>query len=87
MRERIPKYITRFNAAISVFVWFPAWLKMWQTHSARDYALLSLLIILWLQGSNLLVAFLDRSKNLKFYLAVNTATVLFTCVLVWHYQH
>lgn len=87
MREHLPKYITRFNSWISVVVWAPAWWKMYQTHSAHDYALSSLAIILWLQASNLLVAVLDKSKNLKVYLIVNTATVALTFALVWYFQH
>ena len=85
-REQLPQYIIRFNSLVSLVVWAPAWAKALQTHSAKDYSLLSLGIILYLQASNLLVAILDRSKNLKFYLIVNTATVGATFLLVWWLQ-
>ena len=87
MREKLPKYLTKFNSAISLIVWLPAWLKIVRTGSANDYALTSLAIILWLQATNLLIAILDKSKNLKFYLLVNTSTVAFTFGMVWWYQH
>ena len=86
MREKLPKYLTRANCWISLVIWLPAWIRMVQLHSARDYSLLSLLLILWLQASNLLVAILDKSKNLTLYLIVNTATVTFTVLMVAYYQ-
>lgn len=85
-RARLSAVITRANCIVSLFVWAPAWVKMWQTRSAHDYALLSLLIVLWLQASNLLVAILDHSQNLKLYLIVNTLTVAFTCAMVAWFQ-
>lgn len=86
MREKIPRWLVRFNSLLSTVIWLPAWIRMVHTGSAHDYSILSLILILWLQASNLLVAILDRTKNLTTYLIVNTCTVALTVAMVAWYQ-
>lgn len=80
------RVLTSINVAVSFFVWLPSWLKILRTRSARDYSMWSLLIILWLQVSNLAIAIVCRAPGLRLYLAVNTAMVALTCALVWRFR-
>ena len=80
------RLLTSINVTVSFFVWLPSWLKILRTRSARDYSMWSLLIILWLQVSNLAIAIIGHAAGLRLYLAVNTAMVAVTCALAWKYR-
>ena len=83
----IIKIITIANIVVSFCVWAPSWKKILMTKSAKDYSLLSFLIIEWLQVSNLGVALAEHAWSLSVYLAVNAVIVAFTMWLVWKYQN
>ena len=80
------RLLTTLNICVSFVVWTPAWVKIVRTRSSKDYSMLSLGMILFLQVSNLAIAISEHAKSVGLYMAVNTAIVLATCVLVQHFQ-
>ena len=80
------RILTTLNICVSFVVWMPAWLKIARTRCSKDYSMLSLLMILFLQVSNLTIALSEHAKNVSVYMATNTLIVLATCIVVRHFQ-
>ena len=80
------RILTTLNICISFAVWIPAWVKIARTRSAKDYSVLSLLLVLFLQLSNLTIALSEHAKNVSVYMTVNALIVLATCMVVGYFQ-
>ena len=80
------RILTTLNICVSFVVWMPAWAKIARTRCSKDYSMLSLLMILFLQLSNLTIAVSEHAKNVSVYMSVNTLIVLATCIVVRYFQ-
>lgn len=78
--------LTAFQIAVCPFVWAPAWKRMYRRKSSSDYSLWTMLLILYLQLSNLTIAILMSNKVHTLWFALNAGAVLWTCGMVGWYR-
>ena len=86
MRPLVRRCLTISNVVISFLLWLPTILRIVQRHSSADISVLTLLLVLWLQIANGIIAYLDRSRSLLWYFALNGLNVLAALLVVVHYR-
>lgn len=79
-------FLTTTSLLISVVLWLPSQIKIVRKRSAADYNWASFAAILWLQIASFTLAWLDHSRGLECYFAVNGVNVGIMLGLILRYR-